>query len=80
VPQLNVLVPDDLSLEAFATPSTIEAIPYRPRQPFPPGHLDATVVVVGYDNAPAIGARFAELPDLRLVQTRNAGFEQWLPG
>ncbi|MET0705149.1 MAG: NAD(P)-dependent oxidoreductase, partial [Mycobacterium sp.] len=38
-----------------------------------------TVVVVGYENADAVGARFAELPDLRLIQTLNAGFEQWLP-
>jgi phosphoglycerate dehydrogenase-like enzyme len=79
VPRLKVLVPDDLGLEAFATPPTIEAIPYRPGEPFPAGHRDATVVVVGYGNAPAIGARFTELPDLRLVQTLNAGFEQWLP-
>jgi phosphoglycerate dehydrogenase-like enzyme len=76
---LKVLVPDDLGLEAFGTPPTIEAIPYRPGEPFPAGHRDATVVVVGYGNAPAIGARFTELPDLRLVQTLNAGFEQWLP-
>ena len=37
------------------------------------------MVVVGYENAQAIGARFAELPGLRLVQTLNAGYEQWLP-
>ena len=37
------------------------------------------MVVVGYENAPAVGARFAELPGLRLVQTLNAGYEQWLP-
>ncbi len=37
------------------------------------------MVVVGYESAAAVGARFVELPDLRLVQTLNAGYEQWLP-
>lgn len=35
--------------------------------------------MVGFENAEAIGARFGELPELRLVQTLNAGYEQWLP-
>jgi phosphoglycerate dehydrogenase-like enzyme len=74
-----VLIPNDLGLEALPTPSTIEAIPYAPGGPWPPRHLDATVVVVGFDDAVAVGSRFAELADLRLVQTLNAGFEQWLP-
>jgi phosphoglycerate dehydrogenase-like enzyme len=37
------------------------------------------VLVVSFENAAAIGARFVELPDLRLIQTLNAGYEQWLP-
>jgi hypothetical protein len=57
------------------------AVGYVPGEPWSAEHLDATVVVVvvGYENAPAIGARFIELPELRLVQTLNAGYEQWLP-
>jgi phosphoglycerate dehydrogenase-like enzyme len=76
---LKVLVPGDLSLDVSDTPPNIEAVLYQPGEPWPAGHLDASVVVVGYDKAPAVGARFAELPHLRLVQTLNAGYEQWLP-
>jgi phosphoglycerate dehydrogenase-like enzyme len=76
---LKVLVPGDLGLDVSDTPPNIEAVLYQPGEPWPAGHLDATVVVVGYDKAAAVGARFADLPDLRLVQTLNAGYEQWLP-
>ena len=78
-PRLKVLVPGDLGLDLRGTPANIEAVRYQPGDPWPAGHLDATVIVVGYENAPAVGARFAELPGLRLVQTLNAGYEQWLP-
>src|SRR5882757_10133252 len=78
-PRLKVLIPHGLGLEDMAAPATIDAIPYEPGDPWPPGHLDATVVVVGYDKAAAVGARFVELPALRLIQTLNAGYEQWLP-
>ena len=78
-PPVKVLVPDDLGLDTSAAPSNVAAISYTPGTPWPPAHRDATVVVVGYDNAPAVGARFGELPDLRLVQTLNAGYEQWVP-
>jgi phosphoglycerate dehydrogenase-like enzyme len=77
--RLKVLVPGDLGLDVSDTPPNIEAVLYQPGEPWPAGHLDATVVVVGYDKAAAVGARFADLPDLRLVQTLNAGYEQWLP-
>jgi phosphoglycerate dehydrogenase-like enzyme len=76
---VKVLYPDDLGLHAPDPTSSIEAVPYSPDEQWPAEHLDASVVVVGYENAEAIGARFAELPDLRLVQTLNAGYEQWLP-
>jgi phosphoglycerate dehydrogenase-like enzyme len=76
---LKVLVPGDLGLDVSGTPTNIEAVLYQPGEPWPPGHLDASVVVVGYDKAAAVGARFADLPKLCLVQTLNAGYEQWLP-
>jgi phosphoglycerate dehydrogenase-like enzyme len=78
-PRLKVLFPDGLGLEALDTPATIETVCYQPGSPWPSGHLDATVVVVGYDKAAAVGARLRELTGLRLVQTLNAGYEQWLP-
>lgn len=77
--RLKVLVPRGLGFESLHTPASVEAVFYEPGEPWPPGHLDATVVVVGYENAAAVGARFAELPYLRLIQTLNAGYEQWLP-
>jgi hypothetical protein len=73
-PRLKVLVPDGLGLDLSDAPATIDAVLYEPGDPWPPGHLDATVVVVGYENAPAVGARFGELTDLRLIQTLNAGY------
>lgn len=77
--RVKVLVPDDLGVKALGESPWLEAIRYEPDASWPPGGRDAEVVVVGYENAPAIGARFAELPGLRLVQTLNAGYEQWLP-
>jgi len=76
---VKVLVPDDLGVKTLETSTNLEAVRYEPGQPWPAGHLDATVVVVGYESAAAVGSRFADLPDLRLVQTLNAGYEQWLP-
>jgi phosphoglycerate dehydrogenase-like enzyme len=78
-PRLKVLVPDDLGLELPPPSAAIDPVYYSPYEPWPLEHLDAAVVVVGYENAEAIGAGFADLPSLRLVQTLNAGYEQWLP-
>ena len=55
------------------------AVPYSPDGPWPQEHPDASVIVVGWEHPEVVGPRFAELPDLRLVQTLNAGYEQWLP-
>jgi phosphoglycerate dehydrogenase-like enzyme len=76
---LKVLVPDGLGIDFSDAAASIETILYKPGEPWPPEHLDTTVVVVGYEDAPAVGARFKELPDLRLIQTLNAGYEQWEP-
>ena len=76
---VKVLIPAGLGLEELGSPANIEPIKYQPGEPWPGGHLDATVVIVGYENAAAVGARFVELPGLRLIQTLNAGYEQWLP-
>ena len=76
---LKVLIPRGLGLERMAAPANVEAIPYQPGEPWPSEHVDTTVVVAGYEDAPAVGARFGALPNLRLVQTLNAGYEQWLP-
>ncbi|MDF2824646.1 MAG: phosphoglycerate dehydrogenase [Mycobacterium sp.] len=76
---MKVLVPADLGLQALSSVPHIDAVRYVPGDPWPAGHSDATVVVVDYADAEATGARFAELADLRLIQTLHAGYEQWLP-
>lgn len=76
---LTVLVPDDRGLTALADAAGVAAVRYEPGSAWPADHHDAEVVVVGYEAADAVGARFHELPALRLVQTLNAGYEQWLP-
>lgn len=73
---VQVLVPDDIGVKVVGEHSGLEPIRYQPGQSWP---VDAPVVVVDYENAPATGARFPELSGLRLVQTLNAGYEQWLP-
>lgn len=77
--RLKVLVPSDLGLEILGKSTKIEAVRYQPGDPWPSDHLDATVVVVDYVNAPATGVRFKDLPSLHLVQNLSAGYEQWLP-
>lgn len=75
----KVLVPDEIGVKVLGESPHLETVRYEPGAPWPDAGLDAAVVVVGYENAPAVGARFAELPNLRLVQTLNAGYEQWVP-
>ena len=76
---VKVLVPDDLGLELPAPTAGTTMAFYQPGAPWPSEHLDADVVVVGFDEAEATGARFGDLPGLRMVQTLNAGYEQWVP-
>ncbi|MGV9801117.1 2-hydroxyacid dehydrogenase [Mycobacterium sp. NPDC003449] len=76
--RLRVLVPSDLGVDVLRASTDFEPVRYQPDDPSP-DHRDATVAVVGYENAPTVGAWFAELPRLRLIQTLNAGYEQWLP-
>jgi phosphoglycerate dehydrogenase-like enzyme len=76
---VKVLVPEELGVESLSGSPHLEPMLYKPGQAWPADQLDATVVVVGFDNAAATGSRLAELPELRLVQTLHAGYEQWLP-
>lgn len=56
---MKVLVPQGLDFGAMATPANVNVVLYEPGDPWPLEHLDTTVVVVGFENAAAIGARFA---------------------
>ncbi|MDI9933212.1 2-hydroxyacid dehydrogenase [Rhodococcus sp. IEGM 1354] len=77
--QLKVLVPDELGEETLSHSPGLQAVRYVAGDPWPAEHADSTAVVVGLENWAEVGARFAELPHLRLIQTLNAGYEQWLP-
>lgn len=76
---LKVLVPDQLGMRVLGSSADIAPVRYDAGEPWPAEHLDATVVVVDFHHAAATGSRFAELPDLRLIQTLHAGYEQWRP-
>lgn len=66
-------------MRVLGSAAAIEPVRYDAGEPWPADHLDATVVVVGLDHAATTGARFADLPQLRLVQTLHAGYELWRP-
>jgi len=76
--RLKVLVPSDLALEILGSSPQLDVIRYQAGEPWRSAHLDATVVVVDNENAAATGARFTDLPALRLVQNLSAGYEEWL--
>jgi phosphoglycerate dehydrogenase-like enzyme len=75
---LKVLVPADLGIDLSDASQALTPVPYQPGEPWPEHGRDATVVVVGYEHAAEVAARFGDLPGLALVQTLNAGYEQWL--
>ncbi|MFL6082508.1 MAG: NAD(P)-dependent oxidoreductase [Mycobacterium sp.] len=64
--QLKILAPQGLGFETMDTPASAEVVFYEAGDPWPPGHLDTTVVVVSFENAAAIGARLVELTSGRL--------------
>jgi phosphoglycerate dehydrogenase-like enzyme len=76
---VKVLVPTDLGMEVLGEAPGIETVRYEPGATWPSDGLDAPVVVVGFERAAEIGPRFGDLPELKLIQTLNAGYEQWLP-
>lgn len=76
---MKVLVPTDLGIETLSGTPELDAVRYEVGEPWPTEHLDAPVVVVGFERAAEVGPRFADLAQLKLIQTLNAGYEQWLP-
>ncbi|MET0461415.1 MAG: NAD(P)-dependent oxidoreductase [Ilumatobacteraceae bacterium] len=75
---LVVLVPNADGVQALADDPLIRAVRYELGRPPGPEHLGASAIVVGYGRAEETAAFMAGLPSLELVQTLNAGFEQWL--
>jgi len=75
---LVVLVPNADGARALAADPLIQAVQYDVGRKPGPEHLAARAIVVGYGRADETAAVMAGLPLLELVQTLNAGFEQWL--
>jgi phosphoglycerate dehydrogenase-like enzyme len=75
---LVVLVPSRAGVDALRRVPGVTAIDYSPSDPLPDGAADAEVLVVGLGDVESLAAIMRRLPRLRLVQTLNAGTEQWI--
>jgi phosphoglycerate dehydrogenase-like enzyme len=75
---LVVLVPSAEGEQAMAADPLIHAIAYQIGTEPGAEHEEARAIVVGYGRVDETAAFMAGLPSLELVQTLNAGFEQWL--
>jgi phosphoglycerate dehydrogenase-like enzyme len=73
-----VLVPDDDGVAALAAVPGVRALRYEPDTLPTAEQRDAEVIVVGHLGIAHTTRGMAELPRLRLVQTLNAGYEQWV--
>ena len=74
-----VLVPEQAGVDVLASQPRLRPVLYDASGPLPPEAGRAEVVVVApQSDAPVVGALMARLPELRLVQTLSAGYEQWV--
>jgi phosphoglycerate dehydrogenase-like enzyme len=74
---MTVLVPDDHGVAALAGVEGVTPVRYTVSEPLPEAGRDAEVMVVALGSVDRLSAFMRELPRLRLVQTLNAGTEQW---
>src|ERR1700722_11577460 len=75
---LRVLVPDQEGVQAFAGAPGLLAVRYDARQEPTAEQQQATVMVSGVLEVEPEVAFMRALPHLKLLQTLNAGFEQWV--
>ena len=73
-----VLVPDQQGVEALAGAPDLLALRYDARQEPTAEQRQATVMVTGVLEVEPEVAFMGALPRLRLLQTLNAGFDQWV--
>jgi phosphoglycerate dehydrogenase-like enzyme len=73
-----VLVPDDDGLAALAAVPGVRALRYDADTLPTDEQRDAEVIVVGHLGIERTTRGMAQLPALRLVQTLNAGYDQWV--
>jgi phosphoglycerate dehydrogenase-like enzyme len=75
---MDVLVPYEAGLPAFADVPGVHAVRYRPEAPMPPEADSAEVLVAPFQATDQIVAALRGLPKLRLVQLLSAGAETWI--
>ena len=75
---IRVLVPDEQGVQAFAGAPGLLAIRYDARQEPTAEQQQATVMVTGFLDVEPEVAFMRALPHLKLLQTLNAGFDQWV--
>lgn len=78
-PPLVVLVPHVAGVDAIDGRSSLRAVRYELGREPTAEQLDARAIVVGFGRPDETAELMAALPRLELVQTLNAGFDQWLP-
>ena len=74
---VHVLVPNEEGLRALADSSDLLALRYDVRQEPTAEQQQAAVLVTGVSNVEPVVSFMRALPQLRLLQTLNAGFDQW---
>jgi len=75
---IDVLVPNDDGVRALAASPDLLAIRYDARQDPTAEQQRAAVMVTGVSEVEPEVAFMRALPQLRLLQTLNAGFDQWV--
>jgi phosphoglycerate dehydrogenase-like enzyme len=75
---LLVLVQDEAALRAVATAPILRGLLVDATRPPTAEERTATVLLHGMAQFPETVKYIAQLPNLRLVQTMNAGFEWWI--
>ena len=75
---IHVLVPDEEGVQALVGSTGLLAVRYDARQEPTAEQQQATAMVTGVLNVDPEAAFMRALPRLRLVQTLNAGFDQWV--
>ena len=75
---IRVLVPDEQGVQALASAPGLLAVRYDARQKPTAEQQQATAMVTGVLHVEPEVAFMRALPQLRLLQTLNAGFDQWV--
>lgn len=72
---ITVLIPEDEGMTALTGVDGVHPVKYEPGLPLPAAAAEAEVLVPGFGVTEQV---LAELPNLRLIQLRSAGAEEWI--